>query len=135
AVNEQFALVDLPGYGYARVSKTKKQEWRPMMERYLTRTQQLRGVVLLLDVRREPSDDDRAMLDFLADHEVPTLIAVTKIDKLAPTRVAAELDRIAGDLELDPEQLVGFSSVTGKGRDELAEALVSLLEQPAWRDG
>jgi len=135
AVNEQFVLVDLPGYGYARVSKTKKQEWRPMMERYLTRTQQLRGVVLLLDVRREPSDDDRAMLDFLADHEVPTLIAVTKIDKLAPTRVAAELDRIAGDLELDPEQLVGFSSVTGKGRDELAEALVSLLEQPAWRDG
>ena len=95
AVNEQFVLVDLPGYGYARVSKTRRQEWRPMLNRYLTRTNQLRGVVMLLDVRREPTDDDRAMLDFLGEHEVPVLIAVTKIDKLAPSRVLAELERIS----------------------------------------
>ncbi|HLV24938.1 MAG TPA: ribosome biogenesis GTP-binding protein YihA/YsxC [Gemmatimonadales bacterium] len=135
AVNEQFALVDLPGYGYARVSKTQKQEWRPLMEKYLASTRQLRGVVMLLDVRREPTDDDHAMLEFLAAHELPTLIAVTKIDKLAPSRVDAELERIAGDLELDADQLVGFSAVTGKGRDELAAAIASLLEQPAWREG
>jgi GTP-binding protein len=134
AVNEQFVLVDLPGYGYARVSKTQRAEWRPLMEKYLTATQQLRGVVMLLDVRRKPSDDDLAMLDFLAEHGIPTLIAVTKIDKLAPTRVEGELERIAGELQLDRDQLVGFSAVTGAGRDELAAAIVLLLEQPAWSE-
>lgn len=134
AVNGEFILVDLPGYGYARVSKSQRQEWRPLMEGYLTRTNQLRGVVQLLDVRREPTADDRAMLDFLAEHEIPTLIAVTKIDKLAPTKVAGELARIAADLQLDPEQLVGFSAVTGAGRDELAAAIVQLVAQPAWRE-
>ncbi len=133
AVNETFVLVDLPGYGYARVSKAQKTEWRPLMEQYLTVTSQLRGVVQLLDVRREPSEDDRAMLDFLADHEIPVLIAVTKVDKLAPSKVQAELDRIAGELELDVEQVVGFSALTGRGRDELAEAVASLIVQPAWR--
>src|SRR4026209_1381204 len=68
-VNNQFVLVDLPGYGYARISKEKKSEWRPMIESYLRRTTQLRGIVLLLDIRREPSDDDRSMLDFLAEME------------------------------------------------------------------
>src|SRR5512132_614844 len=86
-INNGFVLVDLPGYGYARVSKEKKSEWRPMIESYLRRTTQLRGIVLLLDIRREPSEDDRAMLDFLAETEVPTLIALTKVDKL--TRAAA----------------------------------------------
>lgn len=135
AVNEQFVLVDLPGYGYARVSKTQRAEWRPLMERYLTATQQLRGVVMLLDARRKPSDDDLAMLDFLAEHGIPTLIAVTKTDKLAPTRVEGELERIARELQLDRDQLVGFSAVTGAGRDELAAAIVALLDQPAWSEG
>src|SRR3954462_11356556 len=82
-VNNGFVLVDLPGYGYARISKEKKAEWRPMIESYLRRTTQLRGIVLLLDIRREPSDDDRAMLDFLAETEVPTFVALTKLDKLS----------------------------------------------------
>src|SRR6476659_5185487 len=81
-INNGFVFVDLPGYGYARVSKEKKAEWRPMIESYLRRTTQLRGIVLLLDIRREPSEDDRAMLDFLAETKVPTLIALTKVDKL-----------------------------------------------------
>src|ERR1700730_12071750 len=66
-VNNTYILVDLPGYGYARISKTKKAEWRPMIDSYLRRTTQLRGIVLLLDIRREPSEDDRALLDFVAD--------------------------------------------------------------------
>src|SRR3954468_11899374 len=81
-INNEFVLVDLPGYGYARISKEKKAEWRPMIESYLRRTTQLRGIVLLLDIRRDPSDDDRAMLDFLAETEVPALVALTKLDKL-----------------------------------------------------
>src|SRR6266699_4879332 len=72
-VNNGFVLVDLPGYGYARVSKAIRAEWRPLMERYLRQTPQLRGIVLLLDIRRDPSDDDQAMLEFLAEMEVPTI--------------------------------------------------------------
>src|SRR6476646_3190528 len=75
-INNGFVLVDLPGYGYARISKEQKAGWKPLIESYLRRTSHLRGIVLLLDIRREPSDDDRAMLDFLAEMEVPTLIAL-----------------------------------------------------------
>src|SRR5947208_10494522 len=79
-INNAFVLVDLPGYGYARISKEQKAEWRPLIESYLRRTSQLRGIVLLLDNRREPSDDDRAMLDFIAEMEVPTIVALPKND-------------------------------------------------------
>src|SRR5690606_36891380 len=127
SVNDTFVLADLPGYGYARVSKTQQQEWRPLVERYLTQTTQLRGVVQLLDVRREPTADDLSMLEFLADHGMPVLIVVTKTDKLAATRVQPELDRIAANLGIDPAQVLGFSSVTGSGRNELAAALVEIV--------
>src|SRR5450830_382135 len=92
-INNGFVLVDLPGYGYARVSKEKKSGWKPLIESYLRRTTQLRGIVLLLDIRREPSDDDRAMLDFLAEMEVPTIVALTKMDKLG--KIAAQV-QVAG---------------------------------------
>jgi GTP-binding protein len=126
-VNGAFVLADLPGYGYARVSKEDKAIWRPLIEGYLTSSPGPRGVVQLLDVRRDPSDDDRQMLDFLAETGLPTIVVVTKIDKLS-SRAAA--DRIAGlgqELELDPEQIIPFSAVTGSGRDELAAALVALV--------
>src|SRR5258708_20570069 len=76
-INNGFVLVDLPGYGYARISKEKKSEWKPLIESYMRRTTQLRGIVLLLDIRRDPSDDDRALLDFLSEMEVPTIVALT----------------------------------------------------------
>ncbi|MGA0919372.1 MAG: ribosome biogenesis GTP-binding protein YihA/YsxC [Gemmatimonadaceae bacterium] len=127
AVNGTFVLSDLPGYGYARISKTRQAEWRPLIEGYLRRSPNLRGVVQLLDVRREPTDDDRLMLDLLADIGVPTIICVTKVDKLSAQAAAAQMEVIARTLQLDPEQMIPFSAVTGAGRDELAEALVSLL--------
>jgi GTP-binding protein len=126
-INNEFVLVDLPGYGYARISKEKKAEWRPMIESYLRRTTQLRGIVLLLDIRREPSDDDRAMLDFLAETEVPAIIALTKLDKLSKAAGRARATEIARSLELEPEQVIPFSSQTGDGRVELLEAIVDLV--------
>jgi GTP-binding protein len=131
-VNDQFILVDLPGYGYARISKEKRSEWRPMIEQYLRGTQQLRGLVLLLDVRRDPSDDDRATLEFLADLGVPVIVVITKADKLARTAAAARVREIAIMLGLDEEQMILHSSETGAGRNELAEAVVSVLDQPPW---
>jgi GTP-binding protein len=127
-VNNEFVLVDLPGYGYARISKEKKAEWRPMIESYLRRTTQLRGIVLLLDIRREPSEDDRAMLDFLAEVEVPTIVALTKTDKLSKAAARARAGEIARALALETDQIIPFSSQTGEGRVELLEAITTLVE-------
>ena len=126
-VNNEFVLVDLPGYGYARISKEKKSEWRPMIESYLRRTTQLRGIVLLLDIRREPSEDDRAMLDFLAEVEVPTIVALTKTDKLSKAVARDRPDEIARTLALDTEQIIPFSAQTGEGRVDLLEAITTLV--------
>ncbi|HEX5970924.1 MAG TPA: ribosome biogenesis GTP-binding protein YihA/YsxC [Gemmatimonadaceae bacterium] len=128
-VNDQFVLADLPGYGYARISKERKAEWRPLIEGYLRRSAALRGVVQLLDVRHDPTEDDRQMLDFLAELETPTVVVLTKIDKLSAGAAAKRLREIGELLHLDADQMIPFSAVTGAGRDELAEALVSLVEE------
>jgi GTP-binding protein len=127
-INNGFVLVDLPGYGYARVSKEKKSEWKPLIESYLRRTTQLRGIVLLLDIRREPSDDDRAMLDFLAEMEVPTIVALTKKDKLSKAVAQERVAEISRALALANDQVIPFSAHSGEGRIELLEAITDLLE-------
>lgn len=129
-VNEQFILADLPGYGYARVSKEKKADWKPLIERYLRLTPTLAGVVQLLDIRREASDDDVAMLDYLAELGVPTIVVLTKIDKLGRSAGEERMRDIVESLSLSREQTIPFSATTGEGRDELAEALAGLLDQP-----
>jgi GTP-binding protein len=133
-VNREFVLVDLPGYGYARVSKARREEWRPLIEGYLRRSPALRGIVQLLDARHDPTDDDRQMFDLLAEIGVPTVVVITKTDKLSPAKVKGRLHALAVELELDEEQMIPFSAITGAGRDDLAEALIQLLAQPPWRD-
>jgi GTP-binding protein len=132
-VNDRFVLADLPGYGYAKVSKTRKAEWLPLIEGYLRASPALRGVVQLLDVRHDPSDDDLQMLDFLAEIGAPTVVVLTKIDKLKPRQVTERVHAIAVALRLEDDQVIPFSAETNVGRDDLAAALVSLVEQPSWR--
>lgn len=132
-VNDDFVLVDLPGYGYARVAKERRAEWRPLIEGYVRGSTHLRGLVLLLDARRDPSDDDRAMLDFLADLGLPTLVAITKMDKYGTAAGAERVRAIIADLSLDESQVVPVSAHTGLGRDDLAEAVVTLAKGPPWR--
>jgi len=133
-VNDAFILVDLPGYGYARVSKEQRAEWRPLIEGYMRGSDQLRGIVQLIDVRHDPTGDDRQMLDFLGELGVPTVVVLTKTDKLKPKEKADRVFQIARELALDTEQVIPFSAVTGEGRDDLAEAVESLLQQPSWKD-
>jgi len=130
-VNKRFVLVDLPGYGYARISKERRAEWRPLIEGYLGRSPNLRGVVQLIDVRREPTDDDLQMLDFLSELGAPTIVAVTKVDKLTKAAAAARVQELTASLGLDSDQVIPFSAVTGVGRDDLASAIISLTEAPA----
>ncbi|HEX6315182.1 MAG TPA: ribosome biogenesis GTP-binding protein YihA/YsxC [Gemmatimonadaceae bacterium] len=126
-VNDAFLLVDLPGYGYARVAKSRRAEWRPLIEGYLRSSPNLKGLVLLLDARRDPTEDDHAMLSFLADSETPVLVAVTKMDKFGAEAGRARVAAIARALDLDVDQMVPVSAHTGLGRDDLAAALMELV--------
>ncbi|HJQ20375.1 MAG TPA: ribosome biogenesis GTP-binding protein YihA/YsxC [Gemmatimonadaceae bacterium] len=126
-VNDQFVLADLPGYGYARISKERRSAWRPLIERYLRTSPMLTGVVQLLDARREPSDDDLQMLEFLADVGTPTIVVATKIDKLRAAERSARVEQLAREAGIDLEQLIAFSAISGEGRDELAEAIVQVV--------
>src|SRR5437763_1018250 len=130
-INEQFVLVDLPGYGYARVSKAKQADWRPMIDGYIRRSPMLRGIVHLLDARRDPSDDDILMLDFLAETGIPTMVAITKVDKFSKTRAVERVKAIQASLGLEEDQVIPFSAVTGEGRDDLAEAVLALVATTA----
>ena len=133
-VNRQFVLVDLPGYGYAKISKDRRAEWRPLIEGFLRNSRELRGIVQLLDLRRDPSEDDRGMFEFLAEVGLPTIVALTKADKLRPAERRERIAAITDALGLDPEQVIPFSAVTGEGRDDLAQAIVDLVAQPPWRE-
>jgi GTP-binding protein len=133
-VNDTFVLADLPGYGYARVSKERRAEWKPLIESYLRSSRNLRGIVQLIDVRHDPTDDDHRMLEFLSDVGVPTIVVLTKIDKLTATQRTTRAGELAGQLGLEDDQLIPFSAVTGEGRNELAEAIEALLNQPSWRE-
>jgi GTP-binding protein len=133
-VNDQFMLVDLPGYGYAKISKERKAAWRPLIDSYLHNSPYLRGVVLLLDVRHDPTSDDRIMLETLGEIGVPTLIALTKVDKLGSTSRAKRITELCVKAGLDEEQVIPFSAHDNIGRDELAETLVALLDAGPWRE-
>jgi GTP-binding protein len=132
-INDAFVLADLPGYGYARASKDMREAWKPLIESYLSVTTALRGVVLLLDARRDPTPDDLLMRSWLGELGVPTLIALTKTDKLRAAEVRSREHELAKAMEVDEDQVVVTSAETGLGRDDLAIAVESLLAAPAWR--
>lgn len=127
-VNDDFVLVDLPGYGYARISKEARAAWRPLIEGYLRRSPQLRGLVQLLDARHDPTRDDLQMLEFLADIGVPTILVATKSDKLPRASVPQRIRALAEAAGVEEDQIIPFSAVTGVGRPELAEAIVNLVK-------
>jgi GTP-binding protein len=132
-VNHQFVLADLPGYGFARVAKTTREQWRPLIEGYLRISAPLRGVVQLIDSRHPPTADDLLMLEFLAEIGAPTVVVLTKIDKLRTTELKQRIVSLTSALGLEEEQVIPFSTVAKVGRDELAEAVVELVAQPSWR--
>ena len=101
-----------------------------MIEGFLGANARLRGVVLLLDARHTPTDDDLHMLEFFATRGTPALVAATKVDKLRPSERDARLAALVREAGIETDQLIPFSAVTGEGRDELAEAVVALVTTP-----
>ena len=128
-VDDAFYFVDLPGYGYARVPEAVRRSWQPMIERYLDESERLRGVVALVDGRHPPTRLDRRMVEWLSARSLPTLVVLTKADRVARTRREGRFHEAVEALGLDPEQALWFSSRTGEGREDLVDALRDLLSE------
>jgi len=122
--DERFYLVDLPGYGYAKVSKSTRKSWGQLIEDYLVTGKDLIGLLLLLDCRRDPTAEDWQLLQWLADRQTPVLIALTKSDKLNND----QLNRKVNEMEKEfGTSVIASSSKTGLGKHEMAEAIRGLV--------
>ncbi len=135
-VNNRLAFIDLPGYGYAKVPEEIRKRWGPMVETYLSERETLRLVVLILDIRRDPSGEDRQLIGWLEYYRLPFLIVLTKIDKVSRSELGRRQHRIGADLGLSPTTpLISFSAKTGVGRDllwrEIEKAMASDPEEEA----
>lgn len=122
-----FFLVDLPGYGFARVPLEVRGKWKPLIESYLGHSPELKGVVQLLDARHPLSAEDRTMVRYLSNLAVPTLFVLTKVDKLSKRERPDQLEKLTASLGVDPDQVLPFSSKTGEGRDALVDTVEALL--------
>jgi GTP-binding protein len=117
-VNDRFAFIDLPGYGYAKVPEAIRKHWGPMIEIYLRERDTLRLVVLILDIRRDPSEDDLQMIRWLQFYRLCFLIALTKTDKLSRNQLANRQRQIGESLRLaSAAPIINFSAKTGEGKE------------------
>lgn len=130
-INGEMYLVDLPGYGYARVSEREKEQWGKMIERYLHGSKQLKAVFLLIDIRHEPSANDRLMYEWVVNQGFEPVIIATKLDKIKRSQIQKHVKMLREGLSLVPgTKVIPFSSVTKQGRDEIWEFIESeCLEQ------
>ena len=126
-LNGSFYLVDLPGYGFAKVEKQEKIRWGEMMENYFRKTGQLRLTLHLVDIRHDPTQDDIQMNAFLRGSGLPFLVVATKADKLSRSAQQRQLAPIYRALQVQPWQVICASAETGAGRDQLLEALEKAL--------
>ncbi len=126
-VNERFYIVDLPGYGYAKVSKDVKQSWGELVRSYLDSADALSLIFLLLDARRTPSEDDRQMHDWARAAGIDERIVLTKSDKLSNQQLLRSRNDIARELAMDSGELIPFSAVTKQGIEILRREIASRL--------
>jgi GTP-binding protein len=122
-----FCLVDLPGYGYAKVPLAVRSKWQPLINGFLSGNASLAGVVQLVDMRHGPTADDLAAIEYLAELQLPALITLTKSDKLNAAQRTKMLREIPDALGVEPDQLLPVSAHSGEGIEELLEVLGELL--------
>ena len=119
-VNESIYLVDLPGYGYAKVAQSEKEKWGKMIEKYLHTSKDLKAVFLLIDIRHEPSANDKMMYDWIVHNGYEPIIIATKLDKLKRSQVQKSIKMIKEGMKLRPgSSIFPFSAETKQGRDEI----------------
>ena len=130
-VNDDLYFVDLPGYGYAKVSVEVKAKWGKMIERYLKKSKMLKCIFLLIDIRHDPSANDKMMYDWIVSNGYKPVIIATKLDKLKRSQIQKHVKMVREGLGLEKEDvLIPFSAETKQGRDEIW-ALIESLQNPA----
>lgn len=126
-INDKFYLVDLPGYGYAKVSKSMMKDWGTLVRGYLETSADLRLIFLLLDVRRTPGEHDQQMHEWARSLTIAEKVVLTKSDKLSNNQLAVSRRAIATDLNVDPADLIPASAVTKKGIDDIRREIYARL--------
>ncbi|MDN6003844.1 MAG: ribosome biogenesis GTP-binding protein YihA/YsxC [Enterococcus sp.] len=129
-IEDALHFVDVPGYGYAKVSKTERAKWGEMIETYITSRKQLRTVVSLVDVRHDPSKEDVQMYEFLKYYNIPVIVVATKADKIPRGKWNKHTSEIKKKLDFDPDDtFILFSSETKKGKEEAWQAIEAAIEK------
>ncbi|MBO5277099.1 MAG: YihA family ribosome biogenesis GTP-binding protein [Clostridia bacterium] len=123
-----FILADLPGYGFARVSKGEKEKWAKTLNSFFADKEKISHVFMLVDSRHDPTEDDVQMIEFLHFHTIPFTIVLTKADKLSKMKLKEHIKAIAADLYLAPANLIATSSETGYGKTEVLTKIHSVIE-------
>jgi GTP-binding protein len=126
-INGSFCLVDLPGYGYAKVPHQVRKKWSPLIEEYCRKRENLCGVAVILDARLDPTPLDLSLINWLKDLSLPAIFTMTKSDKLSKNKLAKALHQTASALSIDLEQIVPFSAQTGEGKKRLWQVISHLI--------
>ena len=127
-INDELYFVDLPGYGYARVSQQEKEKWGKMIEKYLHRSKVLQAVFLLVDIRHEPSANDRQMYEWILTNGYHPIVIATKLDKINRSQIAKQVKLVKQGLGVDKDTIViPFSAETKQGREEIYDLIDQLI--------
>jgi GTP-binding protein len=127
-INNNITFVDLPGYGYAKVPTAVRKKWGPMIETYLSSRKSLKGVVVIMDIRRIPRQAEHELIDWLNYYSIACILVLTKTDKLSKTKQLKQKTIIAEALEITPNKLLQFSAKSRQGKDAVWDAITSLAE-------
>ena len=128
-INEKFRIVDLPGYGYAKTGQKHIANWAHLMEDYLLQSPNLKTVFVLVDCRIKPTELDKMMLEFLNSYQIPFMVVMTKVDKLAKSKVPQAASVVAKELGIRREMIIPFSSETAVGKEALLQYIEALVEE------
>jgi GTP-binding protein len=126
-INDYITFVDLPGYGYAKVPASVRKKWGPMIETYLSGRNTLKGVVVILDIRRTPREEEHNLIAWLEHYTIASILVLTKADKLSKTKLTKQRAAVARSLALDVSDLILFSAKSRKGREDVWQAIERLL--------
>ena len=126
-INSHLIFVDLPGYGYARVPISVRKKWGPMIETYLSTRKTLKGVVIIIDIRRLPREEEHNLIGWLAHFSITGILVLTKTDKLSKTKIVKQQDAIVRALGVAKEDVILFSAKTRRGRDAVWDAILTLI--------